>query len=157
MFLVAARSTRSAPSTSRPRSCFLNLSNLRCLGLAPGKPQMLWPWPRQSSVCALEIGVGRSEFLTRHPWLLFWLCRASRLWGRVSNAACRFWGRMSWQDTAPDRSQALANVFLTGCTGFVGAFLLRAILRSTEACVYCLVCMAPRPNRRRTFVAYLLR
>jgi thioester reductase-like protein len=40
------------------------------------------------------------------------------------------------QDPLPD------DVLLTGSTGFVGAYLLRAILRDTPAVVYCLV----RPN-----------
>lgn len=40
------------------------------------------------------------------------------------------------QQNASVRSQ---NVFLTGATGFLGAFLLRELLRSTEADVYCLV------------------
>ena len=48
-------------------------------------------------------------------------------------------------DIVPDCSQARLNhdnVLLTGSTGFVGAYLLRALLRDTPAVVHCLV----RPN-----------
>ncbi len=47
-------------------------------------------------------------------------------------------------DIVPARSQdrVPADVLLTGSTGFVGAYLLRALLRDTPAVVYCLV----RPN-----------
>jgi thioester reductase-like protein len=44
-------------------------------------------------------------------------------------------------DIEPDCSQALLpdDVLLTGSTGFVGAYLLRSLLRDTQAVVYCLV------------------
>ncbi|HEX5886614.1 MAG TPA: thioester reductase domain-containing protein [Pyrinomonadaceae bacterium] len=47
-------------------------------------------------------------------------------------------------DIAPPRSQDPLpdDVLLTGSTGFVGAYLLRSLLRDTPAAVYCLV----RPN-----------
>ncbi|HEX5702580.1 MAG TPA: thioester reductase domain-containing protein [Pyrinomonadaceae bacterium] len=47
-------------------------------------------------------------------------------------------------DIVPARSQDRVSddVLLTGSTGFVGAYLLRALLRDTPAVVYCLV----RPN-----------
>ncbi|MFY9620683.1 MAG: thioester reductase domain-containing protein [Pyrinomonadaceae bacterium] len=47
-------------------------------------------------------------------------------------------------DIVPPSSQAEVSddVLLTGSTGFVGAYLLRALLRDTSAVVYCLV----RPN-----------
>ena len=38
--------------------------------------------------------------------------------------------------TAPDDC---SNILLTGCTGFVGKFLLRDLLEKTEAAIYCLV------------------
>ena len=48
------------------------------------------------------------------------------------------------EDIVPVRSQVRPadNVLLTGSTGFVGAYLLRSLLRDTLAVVYCLV----RPN-----------
>jgi thioester reductase-like protein len=44
-------------------------------------------------------------------------------------------------DIVPDHSQdqVTDNVLLTGSTGFVGAYLLRSLLRETPAVVYCLV------------------
>jgi amino acid adenylation domain-containing protein/thioester reductase-like protein len=39
----------------------------------------------------------------------------------------------------PARATSLQHVLLTGATGFVGAFLLRDLLRETEATIHCLV------------------
>jgi thioester reductase-like protein len=47
----------------------------------------------------------------------------------------------------PDRGEP-TTIFLTGATGFVGAFLLDELLRKTPATIYCLV-RATQPNEAR--------
>jgi len=41
--------------------------------------------------------------------------------------------------TKPNIDDASGNLFLTGCTGFFGAFLLKELLITTKATIYCLV------------------
>src|SRR5262249_17938267 len=52
------------------------------------------------------------------------------------------------------------SIFLTGSSGFVGAFLLRELLKQTEAHIYCLVRAADseegRKRIRRNLESYLL-
>ncbi|QUF04201.1 thioester reductase domain-containing protein [Actinosynnema pretiosum subsp. pretiosum] len=52
-------------------------------------------------------------------------------------------------DTAPHLTTDPADVLLTGATGFLGAFLLRDLLRHTRARVHCLVRGADEPDARR--------
>ena len=47
----------------------------------------------------------------------------------------------------PDRGEP-TTIFLTGATGFIGAFLLDELLRQTRATIYCLV-RASQPNEAR--------
>jgi len=40
---------------------------------------------------------------------------------------------------SPDLNHSHGNIFLTGCTGFFGAFLLKELLSTTRASVHCLI------------------
>jgi thioester reductase-like protein len=46
---------------------------------------------------------------------------------------------ISLQNSQFEYPKAINNIFLTGATGFLGAFLLAELLRQTEADIYCLV------------------
>lgn len=46
---------------------------------------------------------------------------------------------ISPQDVPPGSMTEAAHIFLTGATGFLGAFLLRELLQQTRADIYCLV------------------
>ena len=51
-----------------------------------------------------------------------------------------------------DASAPPANIFLTGATGFLGAFLVDEILKQTQANVYCLVrCSSEKEGRQRIY------
>ena len=47
--------------------------------------------------------------------------------------------KLTYQPSTDPNDVPVAHVFLTGATGFVGAFLLRDLLRETSATVHCLV------------------
>ena len=48
--------------------------------------------------------------------------------------------------TKSNFDDASENIFLTGCTGFFGAFLLKELLSTTKATIYCLVRAVDEPH-----------
>src|SRR5947208_1536763 len=67
-----------------------------------------------------------------------WESRAAWDWSSTprSSKSCRRGALMP----LPEPSAAVArSLFLTGCTGYVGAFLARELMETTDANLYCLV------------------